>query len=476
MTIQMIRHQAPLLFPTVQDFMINLPRRHLLATSIATAAAVSLPGATLAAASASARSKLLAPTPPMGWNSWNSFAATITEAQALENARIMAQKLLPSGYDVFTVDIQWYEPNASGYDYRKDAELTMDAYGRLLPAPNRFGSATQGRGFRVLADQIHQMGMKFGIHVMRGVPRQAVRMNTPILGTNLRAQDIADTTSTCSWNGDMYGVDMSKPGAQEYYNSIFKLYASWGVDFVKMDDMSRPYEKNWREIEGARKAIAASGRAMILSMSPGETDLKWASHVPHYAQMWRISEDFWDEWKLLKEQFQRLENWNPTMAENAWPDADMLPLGRLAMGERDTKFTPDEQQTLMSLWSIARSPLIMGGDLRRMDANTLALLTNPEVLAVNQKSHQNRPHRADADPGTRIWSARANGAMGVHYLALFNTEDAPVEISFDLSRLDLGDKTVALRDLWQRQNLAPARGFIRQTLVPHGSGLLRITA
>ena len=454
--------------------MINLPRRHLLATSMATAAVVTLPGAALAAASKTARRTPLAPTPPMGWNSWNSFATTITEAQALENARIMAQKLLPSGYDIFTVDIQWYEPNATGYDYRKDAELTMDEYGRLSPAPNRFPSATKGRGFKGLADQIHRMGMKFGIHVMRGIPRQAVRMNTPILGTSFRAQDIADTTSTCAWNGDMYGVDMTKPGAQDYYNSIFKMYASWGVDFIKMDDMSRPYDKNWREIEGAHNAIQASGRAITLSLSPGETDLKWASHVPHYAQLWRISDDFWDEWKLLKEQFQRLENWNPTMAENAWPDADMLPLGRLAMGSRDTKFTPDEQQTLMTLWSIARSPLVMGGDLRRLDEATLALLTNPEVLAVNQKSHQNRPHRADS--GTRIWSARANGAKSVHYLALFNTEDTPVEIEFDLSRLNLGDKTVALRDLWRRRDLSPARGVIRQTLVPHGSALLRVVA
>ena len=456
--------------------MINLPRRQLLATSIATAAAAAatLPGAALAADNKPAGRTLLAPTPPMGWNSWNSFATTITEAQALENARIMAQKLLPSGYDIFTVDIQWYEPNATGYEYRKDAELTMDAHSRLQPAPNRFPSAANGKGFKALADQIQRMGMKFGIHVMRGIPRQAVRMNTAILGTNLRARDIADTNSTCGWNGDMYGVDMTKPGAQAYYDSIFKLYASWGVDFVKMDDMSRPYEKNWREIEAAHKAIQASGRAMTLSLSPGETDLKWAEHVPHYAQLWRISDDFWDEWKLLKEQFQRLENWNPTMAENAWPDADMLPLGRLAMGERDTKFTPDEQQTLMTLWSIARSPLIMGGDLRRLDTNTLALLTNPEVIAVNQKSHQNRPHRAD--PGTRIWSARANGAQAVHYLALFNTEDAPVDIEFDLSRLNLGDKTVKLRDLWTRKDLAPARGIIRQKLVPHGSALLRVVA
>jgi hypothetical protein len=449
--------------------MINLPRRLLLASSLTTAAALALPHAAFAAASKTAARKRLAQTPPMGWNSWNSFATTITETQALENARIMVEKLLPSGYDIFTIDIQWYEPNAKSYEYRKDAQLTMDQYGRLLPAPNRFPG-----GFNGLADQIHRMGMKFGIHLMRGIPRQAVRLNTPILGTRWRAQDIADTSSICEWNGDMYGVDMSKPGAQEYYNSVFKLYAWWGVDFVKMDDMSRPYDKNWPEIEAAHKAILASGRDITLSLSPGETDLKWANHVPHYAQMWRISDDFWDEWKLLKEQFQRLENWNPFMGPDSWPDADMLPLGRLAMGERDTKFTPDEQQTLMTLWSIARSPLIMGGDLRHLDSATLALLTNPEVLAVNQKSLQNRPHRAE--PGTRIWSARAPGAGVVYYLALFNTEDATATIEFDLSRLDLGGKTVALRDLWRRQDAAPARGVIRQTLAPHASVLLRLTA
>jgi hypothetical protein len=454
--------------------MTNLSRRKLLASTIAAAAATSLPGAAVAGTPKSAASRPLAPTPPMGWNSWNSFATTITEAQALENARIMVDKLLPSGYNIFTVDIQWYEPNANSYTYRKDAELTMDEYGRLLPARNRFPSSANGKGFKGLSDQIHRMGMKFGIHVMRGIPRQAVRMNTPILGTSLRAQDIADTSSICHWNGDMYGIDMTKPGAQEYYNSIFKLYASWGVDFVKMDDMSRPYDKNWREVEAAHKAIQASGRAIALSLSPGEMDLKWSEHVPHYAQMWRISDDFWDEWKLLKDQFQRLEDWNPTMGANSWPDADMLPLGRLAMGERDTKFTADEQQTLMSLWSIARSPLIMGGDLRHLDAKTLALLTNPEVIAVNQKSRQNRPHRAE--PGTRIWSARGDGAKPVHYLALFNTEDKPATIDFDLSRLNLGDKTVAVRDLWKRQDLGTVKGVVRQALAAHASVLLKVTA
>jgi hypothetical protein len=454
-------------------------RRRLLATSLATAAAAGVPSLAFAVKSKSpAQSPApragLAPTPPMGWNSWNSFGPTITEAQALENADIMVAKLLPFGYNVFTVDIQWYEPNANSYEYRKDAELTMDQYGRLQPAPNRFPSAAGGAGFKKLADQIHARGMKFGIHLMRGIPRQAVRLNTPILGTNLHARDIADTKAICEWNGDMYGVDMTKPGAQAYYDSVFKQYAAWGVDFVKMDDMSRPYERNWPEVEAAHKAIAASGRPIILSLSPGEMDLRWADHVPHYAQMWRISDDFWDEWRLLAEQFQRLENWNRVMGEHSWPDADMLPLGRLALGARDTKFTPDEQQTLMTLWSIARSPLIMGGDLRHLDAKTLALLTNPEVLAVNQRSRDNHPHRADA--GTRIWSARPADKRGVQYLALFNTSDAPADIVFDLSRLDLGDRAVAVRDLWARRDQGTTRGAIRATLPPHGSTLLSLTA
>jgi alpha-galactosidase len=457
---------------------MNPHRRHLLAAGLTTAFAAALPvRAQTSITSTDTAGAPLAPTPPMGWNSWNSFATTITEAQALENAGIMADKLLPFGYNVFTVDIQWYEPNASSYEYRKDAALAMDEYGRLVPAPNRFPSAQNGAGFRALADRIHAMGMKFGIHVMRGIPRQAVRQNTPVRGTKVRARDIADTSSICTWNGDMYGVDMTKPGAQAYYDSIFALYASWGVDFVKMDDMARPYENNWREIEAAHKAIGASGRPIVLSLSPGETDLRWAGHVPHYAQMWRISDDFWDEWKLLAAQFQRLENWNPVMGANAWPDADMLPLGRLALGARATRFTPDEQQTLMTLWSIARSPLIMGGDLRHLDAPTLALLTNPEVLAVNQHSRDNRPHRAD--PDTRIWSARpAQDAIqeGVQYLALFNTGDKPATIAFDLSRLDLGGRSVAVRDLWTRRDRGTVQGALHATLAPHASQLLRLSA
>jgi len=447
---------------------MRLNRRELLA-SAAAGTATALPAATRSRAQ---KSPLLAPTPPMGWNSWNSFATTINEAQARETARIMAEKLLPFGYDIFTVDIQWYEPEAKSYTYNSNPEPTMDGYGRLLPAPNRFPSSVGGKGFAPLAAEVHKAGLKFGIHLMRGIPRLAVKRNLPVLGTPYRAADIADTSSTCPWNPDMYGVDMRKPGAQAYYDSVFRLYASWGVDFIKMDDMSRPYDAHAPEIEGAHKAILASGRPIILSLSPGETPVVRADHVRRYAQMWRISDDFWDEWPLLESQFVRLENWNPHRQPGAWPDADMLPLGRLALGQRDTKFTPDEQRTLMTLWSIARSPLIMGGDLRHLDQPTLDLLTNREVLAVNQYSTDNQPYFIEDD--MRVWTARsADGAK--RYLALFNTGKEARELSVPLRSVGINGP-VRVRDLWSGTELGVADSRVAARIPSHGAGLYALRA
>lgn len=307
---------------------------------------------------------------------------------------------------------------------------------------------------------------------MRGIPRLAVERNLPVFGTRYRARDIADPTSICPWNPDMYGVDMRRPGAQAYYDSVFRLYAAWGVDFVKMDDMSRPYDAHAPEIEAAHKAILASGRPIVLSLSPGETPVDRAGHVRRYAQMWRISDDFWDEWPLLEAQFTRLENWNPYRAPGGWPDADMLPLGRLALGQRDTKFTPAEQKTVMTLWSIARSPLIMGGDLRHLDPPTLALLTNPEVLAVNQASTENQPHFL-AD-GMRVWTARPQGSRDL-FLALFNTTDKESETGVDFRWLGIASP-VRVRDLWARKPIGTAARRFAVNLPPHGAGLYRLSA
>ena len=416
--------------------------------------------------------KLLAPTPPMGWNSWNSFATTITEEQALANAGIMARELKPFGYDIFTIDIQWYEGEAKGYDYNTKPTPTMDGHGRLLPAPNRFPSSVKGAGFKPIADRVHALGLKFGVHLMRGIPRLAVERNLPVFGSKWKARDISNINSICPWNPDMYGVDMSKPGAQDYYNSVFALLASWHIDFVKMDDMSRPYDANAPEIEAAHRAIQATGRPIILSLSPGETPLVSGEHVRRYAEMWRISDDFWDEWPQLKAQFTRLENWSLFQQPGRWPDADMLPLGRLAMGKRDSRFTPDEQRTLMTLWSIARSPLIMGGDLRHLDAATLALLTNREVLAVNQASRENKPALLIED--VRTWTARAEQG-DARYLAMFNISDKgeTKQVHYDLARLGLN--SVKVRDLWAQRDLGTVRDRVTASLAPHACLLYSLT-
>ena len=373
-----------------------------------------------------------APTPPMGWNSWDCFATTVTEAQAKAEADAMAARLKAHGWQYVVVDIQWYEPGANGFAYRAGAPLEMDAFGRLLPAPNRFPSARGGAGFRPLADYVHGLGLKFGIHLMRGIPREAVARNLPVAGTPFRARDIANPADTCPWNPDMFGVDMTKPGAQAYYDSVFALIASWGVDFVKVDDLSRPYWAHRAEIEAIRRAIDRAGRPIVLSLSPGETPLDAAAHVAAHANLWRISDDFWDSWPALREQFGRLARWNPHRRPGAWPDADMLPLGTLALGERTTNFTPEEQTTLLTLWSIARSPLMLGADLTRLDDATLALVTNDEVLAVNQRSAGNRPCLNRDD--WVAWTADAPGTPD-RYLAVFNLRD----------RIPLRPETAAFR-------------------------------
>ncbi len=413
------------------------------------------------------------PSPPMGWNSWDCFATTVTEAQTRAQADYMADRLAPYGWRYIVVDIQWYEPHATGFDYRKGAPLVMDEFGRLWPATNRFPSSVGGVGFKALSDYVHGKGLKFGLHLLRGIPRQAVRQNTSVRGTQVHAVQIADTNSTCAWNGDMYGVDMSRPGAQAYYDSVFRLFAEWGVDFVKVDDISRPYHK--AEIEGIRKAIDRSGRPMLLSLSPGETPLAQGEHVSSNANMWRISDDFWDRWSLLLPQFERLRQWTPYRGPGHFPDADMLPLGVVGMGRR-TKFTRAEQYTLMSLWCIARSPLIFGGDMTKMDSFTLSLLTNSEVLAVNQ--HSTRNHELFHTHGLVAWVADVPDSSD-KYVALFNTQDAQpgatsARVTVEFAQLGLTGNC-RVRALWEQKDLGSFQGRFSAQLPSHGAGLYRLT-
>ncbi len=416
-----------------------------------------------------------ASTPPMGWNSWDSYGTTVREEQVKANADSMARNLASHGWQYIVVDIQWYEPNAQGHDYAPGAKLAMDEYGRLLPAVNRFPSSANGRGFKPLADYIHSKGLKFGIHIMRGIPRQAVEQNLPIKGTQYRAADIADKDNPCRWNPDMWGVDTTKPGAQAYYDSIAELCASWGVDFLKADDMgSHLYQP--AEIRALALAIRKTGRPMVLSISPGPAPLSEAEFFEKYAQMWRVSDDFWDDWKLLKKQFDYTRDWAGYVGQNnTWPDADMLPLGRLRIttkegGGSPTKLTADEQQTLMTLWCIFRSPLIFGGELPSNDPATTALITNDEVLAVDQHSRGN--HESLEEGNVRAWIADVPDSKD-HYIAIFNLGDKSETIDWPWEKLGLNASTVEVRDLWRRTSLGRKSG-LQSALPPHASVLYRI--
>ena len=412
----------------------------------------------------------------MGFNSWDCYGAAINETQLLANAAVVRDKLKTYGWEYVVCDIQWYEPTADGYAYHPFADLCTDGFSRLIPAENRFPSAAGGRGFAPVAEKIHAMGLKFGIHIMRGVPRQAVHRNTPTVTPGITARMIAQPWSLCPWNTDMYGVDPDAPGAQAYYDSLFALYAAWGVDYVKVDDIANteflpqnPYSAA-REIEMIRAALDRCGRPMVLSLSPGPAPLANAEHLKKHADMWRMSGDFWDRSDALDRMFGLCAQWYPHVGPGNWPDCDMLPLGVLQLTEkapayraRRTRFTPNEQKTVMNLWCVFRSPLMMGGELTLLDDATLSLLTNRELLALDQYGSGARPLVSDAEKA--VWTCFDRDGNAVY--AFFNLLHAPQTVCFDFGA------PVALYDLWSGETL-PTDGALRLPLAARESRVFRI--
>lgn len=422
---------------------------------------------------------MIAKYPPMGWNSWDCFGAAVNEEQVMENARYMAENLKQYGWEYVVVDIEWYQPGAETHEYEPFSELVMDDYGRLFPAVNRFPSAKDGRGFTSLAEYIHSLGLKFGIHIMRGIPRMAAHKNLPIKDSKFSAKWVANPNSICAWNPDMYGLkcEDNEEGSYDYYDSIFKLYAEWGVDFVKLDDIAREYPHCKREIELISKACKNCGRDIVLSLSPGPAPLDRAEHLKENANMWRITDDFWDRWDLLLDMFERAEKWSIHSAPGHWPDADMLPVGALRQCEDEsewTKFTEDEQITMMTLWEMMRAPLMIGAHMPKNDEFTLKLLTNEEVLKVQKESfcgHQ--IYRTDSEIG---WIAPRKDGRGC-YLATFNISDEEIKTSVNLSAYEL-DNYDSAKELWSSENAIiesiDGEKAITSVLPAHGAKLYKL--
>jgi len=421
---------------------------------------------------------VLAPTPPMGWNSWDSYGLTINEAQFKANVDVMAKRLKPAGYQYAVVDEGWYLLNpqkakAETFEYR------MDANGRYEPALNRFASAKGAAGFKPVSDYVHAQGLKFGIHIIRGIPKEAVEKNTPVAGSSFHAKDVAVTSDTCPWNPDNFGVKEDAAG-QAWYDSLMKQYASWGVDYIKVDCIaSHPYKGD--EIRMIHRAIAKTGRAIVLSLSPGPAPLDKSEEVAANAQLWRISDDVWDRWERpenehfpqgVKNQFEVIASWVKHVKPGNWPDADMLPLGTLGPvpgwgSPRKTRLTIEEQQTLMTLWAISRSPLFVGANLTELDDWTAELLTNKDVIRIDQMSTGSR--QVERDGGVIAWTADLRD--GTHALAFFNTSETPASVMkkpfamYGLTKY----KNYRVRDGWEAKDMGNVEDAISGiTIPPHG--------
>jgi alpha-galactosidase len=411
-------------------------------------------------------------TPPMGWNSYDSFGSSVTESETLAAAQAVKSQLQPFGWDTVVVDYLWFDP-----------EQSIDSNGRYLPSPSKFPSAAGGKGFGPLADQIHAMGLKFGIHIMRGIPRKSVTANSPIAGSSYTASQAANTSDACPWDSHMWGVRGDTAAGKAWYESIFAQYAQWGIDFVKVDDMLNPYTSpaayHQAETDAIRAAIDKTGRTIVLSLSPGPMQTRDAANLNTDANMWRMVNDFWDTSGLssLGDEFSSAGNWQATsgLTVGHWPDADMLPLGYIGPrcpvhASGNSALSHNQQVTVMSLWGILPSPLILGGNPTHLagDAWTTALLTNDEVLAVNQDAAGTHAKRIAQQGTTEVWARDLSG--GRKAVALFNrgTQDAMVSVTF--AQLGVSG-TPVVRDLWHRADVAGATSGI-SAMVPHEAGLI----
>ena len=422
----------------------------------------------------------------MGWNSYDYYNTMVNESQVRDNAEYMAKNLKQYGWEYVVVDIQWSDPDAGTdndhFQYIPFSRFCLDEWSRQIPAPDRFPSSAGGKGFEPLAGYIHSLGLKFGIHIMRGIPRYAAHNHLPVLmndSSEMTADRIADPYSISRWNPDMYGVDCTKRGAQDYYDSVFDLYASWGVDYVKVDDICNtnmypadPYSAE-KEIEMIAHAIEHCGRAMVLSLSPGPAVIEKAHHLETYANMWRITDDFWDDWKLLKAMFDRCEVWEKHTGNGNWPDCDMLPVGMLAWGfghgARHTNFTGDEIRTMLTLWCIFRSPLMIGADLPQLDDTTRQMLTNRDVLALaKRRAPSYLAYKSDT---VLIWVSPADGPLPP-VIAVFNISDDEIPVSGGETgiRLQLAG---SVHDLWSGKDEGSLASY-DAVIAPHASVLLSV--
>jgi hypothetical protein len=422
----------------------------------------------------SAANNGLGQQPYMGWSSWSLESTKypgyntpwLTEANVKAQADIVHQKLQGHGYRYINIDAGWW------MDYNWNP--TYDAYGRPAPYPARFPD-----GIAAVANYVHHLGLKLGIYYGAGLDLGVYNTNYPIYGTSCHAQDIAvqPLQKTNGWLGS-YAIDYSKPCAQAYINSIADEFASWGVDFMKLDGVTPGSGINNAATSDNRPDVKAWSQALIQTRRPIQLVISWSldhdyiSYWKQYANGWRIDTDVecycntlvtWNN--SVKQRFTDVVPWIADARPGGWNNLDSLDVG---VGSMDG-LSNDERQTYMTLWAIEAAPLYSGDDLTQLDSYGLSLLTNDEVIAVDQSGRPAKPVAQSSNQ--QVWYAR--NWDGSYTVALFNLDSSSATVKANWNDLGfLG--TAHVRDLWNHSNLGQFAGSFSASLPAHGSRLLNV--
>ncbi len=441
---------------------------------------------------AGAEPESLAPKPPLGWNSFDSYGVYLHEKAAMENLEAMGKHLGPYGYEYFVIDNGWFgeyklKPGTLYPKEKHASDVNLNEHGHVIPSKTYFPS-----GLKPITDRCHELGLKFGIHMMRGIPRKAYDMNLPIMGTSYKARDIADTKpkNNCTWCTYNYGVDMSKPGAQEWYDGLIQHLADMGVDMIKYDDIV-PYPA---EVEAVAKAIKKTGKPILFSLSPGGDVPPDAIKSFQMAHMLRVTKDIWDQAHYMDDCFEAWKKWSGKESENFWIDMDMIPFGQLLMmspkkemqAEGDAnavrlaghgyrrwqQFSQDQMFTFITLRALSASPLMVGGDLPTMDGFSLRLLTDPDMLACNQNGVMGK--LVSAKDGIEVWQTPEKGTKKRGWVGVFNRTDRLKTVALTPAFLGL-ETDAKVFDVWKgrKEHKLTSASAIEIDINPDGVLFLR---
>jgi len=395
-------------------------------------------------------------TPPaLGWTTWTSLETSLDSVTIKSIADRQASLLKPAGYIYVNVDGGWYANPDTGVDF----------YGRWTPHPDRFPG-----GMRAIAQYVHSLGLKFGLYLTPGIPKLAVVLRTPVKGTSYTAADIvaANKQEVTYLGGTMYSIDYTKPGAQDFVNSWADLLAEWEVDYLKLDAVR---DANVADVAAWSKALQRTGRPISLALA-NNLNPTLATAWQSNANSWRISTDIesYDgktltNWANVALRFGLVPNWLSSAGKGGWNDLDSL-----LVGNDRTGLSRDERQSMMTFWALCSSPLLVGDDVREIDDFGVQLLTNPNVIAIDQNGVTAAP--VSSGKAQQVWTAlEPDGAYAV---GLFNLADdtGVAEVKWS----DLGfTGSASVRDLWSGRDLGTLQEAFSTQLNRHASALIRVT-